>query len=254
MKTAPATPASSGVARDAPWPEYLEAINALLLENPPPASDRGILRRIEPLGLGSRGFEPARFDSVAAREIAAGLEEARASARLPAAGTRVAGGWSSQPPNLGNFFQDYETRARSSLSLLAALPAAEAMYLTAIAPDGQRLFDGEGSWRLAFARDQLPPVDAFWSLTMYEATPSGQFFLTPNPINRYAIGERTQGLARNADGSLDIWVSRDDPGGPRRANWLPAPAKGPFSMILRAYLPRAQMQSGAWLPPPFVKA
>jgi len=253
VKAAPSTTPAPGVARDAPWADYLKAVNALLLENPALATDRAALRRIAPLGLGLAGFDPARFDAAAATEIAAGLAEARAFVRLPPAGTRMQGGWSSQPADIGNFFQDYETRARVALRLLAALPMAEAMYLGALSPEGRHLFDGDGTWQLSFPKDRLPPVDSFWSLTMYEATPAGQFFLAPNAINRYAIGDRTPGLARNADGSLDIWVSRADPGGARSANWLPAPGTGPFSMILRAYLPRPQLLSGAYLPPPFVK-
>jgi len=87
-------------------------------------------------------------------------------------------------------------------------------------------------------------LDGFWSLSMYEATPDGQFFFTDNPIKRYAIGDRTAGLKRNADGTLDIWIGRTDPGGARSANWLPAPKSGPFGLYLRTYLPRAELLNG----------
>jgi hypothetical protein len=79
---------------------------------------------------------------------------------------------------------------------------------------------------------------------MYEATADGQFFFTDNPLDRYTIGDRTPGLKRNADGSLDIWIGRVDPGGDKSANWLPAPKSGPFSMYLRTYLPRAELLDG----------
>jgi hypothetical protein len=98
------------------------------------------------------------------------------------------------------------------------------------------------------------PLDGFWSLSMYEATADGQFFFTDNPLKRYAIGDRTAGMKRNADGTLDIWVGRADPGGDRRANWLPAPKSGPFALYLRAYLPRAELLDGRYRVPAIVKA
>jgi hypothetical protein len=92
-------------------------------------------------------------------------------------------------------------------------------------------------------------VDAFWSLTMYEAEPNGAYFLAENQIDRYTIGDRTPGLRFDQDGSLEIWIARADPGGERRSNWLPAPADGPFMVILRAYLPRQEIVSQTYVPP-----
>ena len=119
---------------------------------------------------------------------------------------------------------------------------AEATYLKAAGEDGQGNFTGDGLYRLSLPA-QLP-LDGFWSLSMYEVTPDGQFFFTDNPINRYAIGDRTPGLKRNADGTLDVWIGRTDPGGERSANWLPAPKAGPFALYLRAYLPRPEILDG----------
>lgn len=110
---------------------------------------------------------------------------------------------------------------------LAALSIAEATYLAGPSPDGG-LFTGEDPWRLTFQAGTLPPVDAFWSLTMYEAQADGAFFLNENPPDRYTIGDRMPGLVNNADGSLDVWIARTDPGEKSRANWLPAPARDRF--------------------------
>ena len=123
-----------------------------------------------------------------------------------------------------------------------------------MAADGTTSFDGDGVWRLRFPKGQTPPVGAFWSLTMYEITPEKQFFMTENPIKRYAIGDRTAGLKTAPDGSLTIYVSRKDPGGERSANWLPAPAKGPFSLLLRLYLPKPEAISGSYVPPRIERA
>jgi hypothetical protein len=240
--------AAPGADRTGSWDAWLAAANALMLESPAPATDRHIRQIMAPLGLGSADFDPGRFSTDEAAAITAGIEDARALTRFAGFGGKRVGNWLYPAANTGNFFQDYLTRARIAVSGLAALPTAEAMYLAALSPDGG-LFDGEGSWRLRFTRDTLPPVDAFWSLTMYEALPSGALFLTENPIARYAIGDRTPDIAFGADGSLDIWISRTDPGGERSANWLPTPANGPFAVILRTYLPRQELIAQSYLPP-----
>ncbi len=236
-----------GARRDGPWQDYFRAVSALLVENPPPATDGGILARIAPLGLGA-GFDPARFSPSQQAEIAAGLAEAVTLAK-GGLGPAERGGWLFQAADTGAFFQDYLGRARTALGGLAALPPEEAMYLNALTPTDARRLKDDGPYRLRFAKDQAPPVNAFWSLTMYEVTEQGQYFLTPNPLKRYAIGDRTSGLSYGADGSLTLWLSRADPGGARSANWLPAPAKGPWAVLLRLYLPKPAAISRAWTPP-----
>ncbi len=238
--------------RDAAWPEYFAAVQALIAENPPPATDRALFGRISGLGLGPRGgFDAARFTPAQAAEIAAGVAQARDGIGKGAHG-RLVGGWAWPDEKLGDFGQDYDYRAAVALGGLGALVPAEAMYIRPLDPGHGDLFDGDGLWRVHLP-DGGPPVDAFWSLTMYESLPTGQHFLTRNPIGRYAIGDRTPGLKINADRSLDIWISRADPGGERTANWLPAPASGPFMMTLRAYLPRPAMIDGEYHLPPVEK-
>jgi len=168
------------------------------------------------------------------------------------AGRRV-GAWLYPAPNTGNFFQDYLTRARIAVAGLAALPPREATYLAAMPPEG-RVFSGPGPWRLPFAAGDLPQVDAFWSLTMYEAQEDGAFFLTDNPIGRHTLGDRTPGVVRDAEGGMEVWISRADPGDARRPNWLPAPADKPFMVILRAYLPRADIVAQTYVPPAIEEA
>jgi hypothetical protein len=84
---------------------------------------------------------------------------------------------------------------------------------------------------------------------MYRLTPAGQLFFTDNPVNRYAIGDRTAGLKRGKDGSLEIWMSRTEPASEPNANWLPTPPEGKFVLILRAYLPKSSLIEGGYLPP-----
>ncbi len=243
--------AAPGADRTGDWTDWMAAANALMIENPAPATDRRILRLMAPLGLGSPGFNPRKFPAADAAEIASGFAEGQALARSVGFGGKQMGGWLFPAANMGNFFQDYLTRARIAVSGLAALPTAEAMYLAAICPTGSGAFSGDGLWRLHFPAGALPPVDAFWSLTMYAAERAGGLFLAPNPIDRYTIGDRTPDLLFEADGALDLWISRTDPGGARPANWLPAPAQGPFVPILRTYLPREDLIAQRYVPPAF---
>ena len=242
-----------GAGRNAPWAEYFAHAQALIVANPPPATDGAVFARMAPLGLGPRGgFNPGRFAPAQAAEIEAGIADARAGMQNLGLGASVQG-WNYPRANLGFFGQDYAFRAAVALAGLAALTPAEAMYMQPAADQG-RMFTGKGPYRLSFSKDQLPAVDGFWSLTMYEATPEGQFFLVPNAQNRFSIGDRTPGLKYNADGSLDIWISRADPGPARRSNWLPAPATGPFSLSFRAYLPRPDFMMGRYRLPAIAPA
>jgi len=240
---------AQGASRTGEWDQWFNAANALMLENPPPATDGLALQRMAPLGIGQAGFEAKRFTAEEVEQITAGVADAQSAIKAIGFGGRQVGSWLYPASNTGNFFQDYLNRARIAVSGLAALPPTEATYLAAVPPAG-RTFAGEGPWCLSFPTDALPPVDAFWSLTMYEALPDGSLFLTPNAIDRYTIGDRTPGLHYDSDGSLPIWISRSDPGGVQSANWLPAPSTGPFMVILRAYLPRAEITSQAYVPPP----
>jgi hypothetical protein len=113
--------------------------------------------------------------------------------------------------------------------------------------DGQPL-DGDNDYVIHFAADELPPVDAFWSVTMYDA----EGFQAANELNRFAIGDRDR-LDYNPDGSLDLYLQHDDPGPAKTANWLPAP-RGPLGVTMRLYSPKASVLHGAWNPPPVKKA
>ena len=226
---APTAPAAFAT-REASPTDYFATLKTLLKTDPPPATDGRMLAKLATL-------DPA------SAATAAGVERARMIARMGGTRLQFDKGWSYTRPNLGVFGQDYLYRALVALSGLAALPVVEAMYLRS---EGERegSYWGDGLYRLAIPAQM--PVDAFWSLTMYERMPDGQRFFAENPIGRYAIGDRTRGLKRNADGSLDVWISRTDPGGERSANWLPAPKSGPFDMTMRLYLPRREVLDGQW--------
>ena len=108
--------------------------------------------------------------------------------------------------------------------------------------------NGATRYVVHFDKGQTPPVNAFWSLTMYNAK---QAFVA-NPINRYAIGDRDK-LKFNPDGSLDIYIQHDSPGKDKESNWLPADA-GSFNVVMRMYWPKETAFNGSWNPPPIKKA
>ncbi|MDP3495966.1 MAG: DUF1254 domain-containing protein, partial [Hyphomonadaceae bacterium] len=150
-------------------------------------------------------------------------------------------GWGYQEKGVGEASASDYLRAAIALGGLAALPEAEAMYFQATNDETGVRLDGANKyvWRIP---PGSVPAGAFWSLTMYQTEADGRFFLVKNPINRFSIGDRTPGLVKNSDGSIDILIQREQPAGPLAANWLPA-ADGAMRMSLRAYLPKAELRS-----------
>ena len=126
------------------------------------------------------------------------------------------------------------------------LPNEEAIYYVGLRDSDDQLLHGTNRYVLRFPAGQLPPVQAggFWSVTMYNEAS----FLVENPIRRYLIRPDTEGLAYDADGSLPIYLQADRPAGKPEGNWLPAP-RGVFILALRAYMPKAEALTGAWIPP-----
>ena len=245
------SPPASEAQRASPWPLYFAAAQKLIHGDPPACVDGlDALERVRVAGS-CGDFSRAGYGAEAAAAIDAGVADAVALVSAPANGHAFVDGWSHPRSDLGAYADDFVLRAVVAAAGLGALPPTEALYLRS-AGDGHGLFTGNDLYRLSL-REPVP-VDAFWSLTLYEALPDGSLFLTQNAHNRYAIGDRTPGLARSAGGTLDIWIGRSDPGDTRRANWLPAPRYGPFALTFRAYLPRPELLAGTYRLPPVVRA
>jgi hypothetical protein len=218
---------------------FLAQVNAALADNPPPAGDAPLLARFAALGIGA-GLQPTPAQCAAVDEA---LPRVQALLRKTSGKKDASGAWTHMPFVQGSFGDEHLLRARVALQYIGMLESAEALYpMSRTDADGQPLHGGHG-YRLRFAPGQLPPVNAFWSLTMYDA---GDCMLVPNAIDRYAIGDRTPGLVPDADGGLTLHISQREPAEPdARANWLPAPAGG-FYLCLRAYLPKPEMVDGRY--------
>ncbi len=239
-----------------PPPEQVAAMDAasyfalaasLMKANPPHANDYPILDRMKRIGI-VPGEDFALADQPKAVQDA--LEAApKAALPLITAAWDKAGvaqnGWKTNLTAIGTYGADYLHRAGVAYGGLGANVPEDAVYPTAFADSEGQPFDSGKRYTIHFDKDQIPPVRAFWSLTMYDAN---QLF-TENPIDRYAIGDRDK-LAFNDDGSLDLYIQRESPGKDKESNWLPAPASGPFTMNLRLYWPALDVIDGTWAPPP----
>jgi hypothetical protein len=128
--------------------------------------------------------------------------------------------------------------------------AAEALYPVIATDSSGAPLTGANNYTVKFAPGQLPPVNAFWSLTMYEMP---QSLLVDNPMNRYLINSpMLPSLLRDPDGGYTFYIQNESPGIDKEANWLPAP-KGPFQMVLRLYWPKPDALNGTWKAPQAVK-
>jgi hypothetical protein len=243
-RAAPALPAA-----DAPAHEQLACIARLLEEEAPPtAAERGKFAALRAGGM--TGAALAAPDAALIAAAAQGVADAKRSIAAVIDSAPVLDGWIYSRPSIGDFGTDHLYRAAVAVWGLAALPQVEAIYVRAAGGGGRGSpFDGAQRHRLRFASDRLPPVGAFWSLSMYEMLPSGELFFSENPLRRYSIGDRTPGLVRAPDGSLEVLMSADDPGPALRSNWLPCP-RGPFTLVLRAYLPGKAFTDGSYRLPP----
>lgn len=229
----------------------MQAMDALVrTEAPAPAPAQALLASIAAAGLTTERL--AAGDDAVRAAVAVGTQAARNSIDARLALDKAEGGWILPAANLGDFGTDYLYRASIALWGLGALPTREAMYMRAASDAADGLFDGRLVHVLRFAPGELPPVSAFWSLSLYAAEADGRLYLAANPLGRHAIGDRTPGLVTAADGSLEIWMSALPPPDERRTNWLPAPA-GPFALILRAYSPRAPLREGQYRLPRVVR-
>jgi len=219
---------------------FVTIVNQALAVNGVPSYEEPPLGRFASVGIG--GTEGA-WDALSAdvrAEWNRRFPALLASLKKPLAGdAEPIDGWYYNPPQIGIFGTDYTYRAIVALNALLAMEPAEAVY-PSVETDAQgHVLTGERKYRLHIPTTGIP-VGAFWSLSMYELMDDGRLFFLNNPINRYAIGDRTSGLKKNDDGSIDILIQHEAPGGEKNANWLPAP-KGQFKMVLRAYQPKSDI-------------
>lgn len=217
---------------------------ALLPANPPAAADAAMVESTKKLGIvPGMPFSVTAMEPSTARAVQEGATTALAGIVAAARRGGEPGIQWTVHRDLGNYGTSYGKRAVVAWVGLGANLPEDALYpSTRVDAAGQPL-SGAHRYRMHFNKGQMPPTDAFWSLTLYN---SKQAFVA-NPLGRYAIGDRDR-LRYNRDGSLDIFIQNARPQGSRAANWLPAPPDA-FNLTLRVYWPRQAMLDGAWNAP-----
>ena len=245
MKTPPKIQVDSLSAAD-----YFAYATELLKVHPAHITDQPILAQMKRIGI-----EPGKSFNIDALDpqIKAALqtvpEDAQAlmTWKVPTL-ARVVNGWSMNTDTMGVYGNYYLKRAIvTQLGLGANLPE-DAIYPLNIGDVEGKPLDGANKYVLHFDKGETPPVNAFWSITLYD--PEG--FQVGNALNRFAVSSWMP-FKTNADGSLDIYLQHENPGKDLEANWLPAP-KGGFNLTMRLYGPKPEALNGKWSPPPVKRA
>ena len=224
-------------------PKLLAYLNLFLQWHAPRLSEVDLIKRFAWLDIGANlefnyaGF-PLEIQAAIEAGVAAGHQ--KIEARGNKLGTTI-DGWDYTPP-MGNYGNDYLFRSAVAWKFIYTNSPEEALYPIANVDSAGEQLTGAKNYILHFPPGQLPPVEAFWSITMYHADTR---LMVHNPIERYSIGDRTKGLQSNDDGSLTIYIQHRSPGLNQESNWLPAP-EGDFYLIARAYIPKEPFLNGTY--------
>jgi hypothetical protein len=241
---------------------FFECLDFALQFAPPGPEEQAIRAKLASIGIGAG--KTFNFKDLSAEHKAAvllGMKEGETKVEDAVAhlGTKI-NGWNvaSITGDRAFFNGNWLARAAAAKAGIYGNDAVEAMYpLTTTLANGDVIDTSKHNYTLTFAAGQFPPVNAFWSVTMYDGKTQ---FLIKNPIDRYLINApMLPGLKKNPDGSLTIYLQKDAPSADKKPNWLPAP-DGPDYLVMRLYWPKETPPSilpagsGTWQPPPVVQA
>ncbi|MFN8151401.1 MAG: DUF1254 domain-containing protein [Solirubrobacterales bacterium] len=230
-------------------PAFFDAMSQRLASDPPPVEDACALKAFAVAGITAGATPSASADPLVQAALTAAWQAGdrlvdKSYDKIQSESREEHDGWSFSRPDAGDFGQDFAYRATVASAGLASNIRSEAFYPQAHVDSEGRPLKGTRDYVVKFAAGELPPVRAFWSMTMYDS----EHWLVDNPIGRYAVGDRTDGLIYSKGGSLKIYISHDAPAGNKAANWLPSP-EGSFQLNLRLYEPQPSAYSGGWEPP-----
>jgi hypothetical protein len=239
------TPPSEQICKMPPLQFFTYAAE-LLKTNSPHLTDQPIVARMKRLGFAvGRSLNGEISDPLVRRALEKGATEGLNAMRagVEAMG-RLVNGWQIRTTSMGVYGTNYLQRAIIAMGGLGANLPEDAVYPTLVGDSEGNPVDGANRYLLHFDQKDLPPVDAFWSITMYDK----DGYQAANAINRFAIGDRDD-LKYNHDGSLDLYIQSESPGTDKERNWLPAPPKGSLGITMRLYSPRSEVIDGRWTPP-----
>jgi hypothetical protein len=232
--------------------QFFNILNFVLQFCPTDPSETELMARFAKIGIGAgKTFDASKLSPEMKTAIEQGMADAWAAftglEKEFAAGKVTSGDVFGTRGYLKN---NYLYRMAAAVLGIYGNSKQEAMYPAYYVDEARQKLDGANRYTLRFAPGQLPPVNAFWSLTMYDQPAS---LLVANPINRYLVNSpMLPQFVKDADGGLTLYVQNESPGKDKEPNWLPAP-KGPFSTIMRLYWPKQEALDGTWKQPPMAK-
>jgi hypothetical protein len=241
MKTAPMIQVDTMAAG-----KFFAYAAELLKVNPPHITDQPIIARMRRIGIvPGQSFDLGKADPAVMRALERAAPDAlkNMQTKIPTL-ARVVNGWSMNTDTMGVYGNYYLKRAIVALIGLGANVPEDAVYPLNLGDADGKPLTGTNKYVLQFAKNEIPPVAAFWSITLYDK----DGFPTANALNRNAIGDRDD-LKFNADGSVDLYFQNESPGKDKESNWLPAPT-GDFNLTMRLYAPKLEVLDGRWAPPP----
>jgi hypothetical protein len=228
---------------------YFKLFAELLKTNPPTGEDAPIAAKLAKIGVvPGQDFDAAKLEPAVAKGLAGAPKPAQElimgwlKAGIAAGDLKLENGWLFTT-RTGLYGTSYLQRALITAIGLGANRPQDAVYPTSEGPDVLKKYSGDKKYVMRFAKGGLPPVDGFWSLTMYDK----DYFFVANPLNRYTLSQRNK-LKTNADGSVDLLIQHESPGRDKESNWLPAP-KDEFILMMRLYWPKEKPPSiidGSW--------
>jgi hypothetical protein len=221
----------------------------LLKLQPPHITDEPIIAQMKRIGMEpGKSFDIDKVPPAVKKALESAPEEAQKLMewKIPTL-ARVVNHWSMNSDTMGVYGNYYLKRAIIAQGGLGANVPDDAFYPLNLGDEDGRPLDGASRYMIHFEKGATPPVNAFWSVTLYD--PEG--FQVANSLNRFAVSSWMP-FKYNADGSLDLYFQNENPGSNKEANWLPAP-KGSFNLTMRLYAPKSEALTGKWSPPPVTK-
>jgi hypothetical protein len=232
-----------------PAGKYFAYAAELVKLHPPHITDQPIIAEMKKIGIEvGKSFDLNQLDPAVQKALEGAPNEAQELMTWELATlARVANGWSMNTDTMGVYGNYYLKRAIVAREGLGANLPEDAIYPLNLADASGKPLDGANKYTLHFEKGAMPPVNAFWSITLYDS----EGFQVGNPLNRFAVSSWMP-FKSNADGSLDLYFQNESPGTDKAANWLPAP-KGAFNLTMRLYAPKSEALTGKWNPPPVTR-
>jgi hypothetical protein len=229
-----------------PAAKYFTYAAELLKLHPPHLTDEPIIAQMKRIGIEpGKSFDFNKLDPAVQKALEGAPKEAQQLMTWKMATiARVANGWSMNTDTMGVYGNYYLKRAMvTQIGLGANLPE-DAIYPLNLGDDTGKPLDGANKYAIHFDKGATPPVNAFWSITLYDS----DGFQVGNVLDRFAVSSWMP-FKTNADGSLDLYFQNESPGKDKEANWLPAPT-GAFNLTMRLYGPKSEALTGKWNPSP----